>query len=65
MFEVAFSGEDHGDVVLVGGGDDVCVADAAAWFDHCGDAGDGNRIETVAEREVGVTGADSGDGSSG
>jgi len=30
MKEVAFAGEDHGDAVLVGGGDHLVVAQAAA-----------------------------------
>ena len=52
--EVALAGEDHRDAVLVGGGDDLVVADRAARLDHRRDAGRGGRVEAVAEREEGV-----------
>ena len=38
VLEVAFAGEDHGDAVLVGGGDDLVVAHRAAGLDDCRDA---------------------------
>ena len=55
--EVALAGEDHGDAVLVGGGDDLVVADAAPGLDHGPHAGRGDGVEPVPEREEGVAGA--------
>ena len=54
MTEVAFSGEDHGDAVLVGGGDHLVVANAAARLDHRCHTRTDDDIEAVAEREEGV-----------
>src|SRR5690606_25574227 len=41
--EVALAGEHHRQAVLVGGGDDLVVADRAAGLDDRGDAGRGGR----------------------
>src|SRR5699024_3848772 len=49
MPEVADAGEDHGDAVLVGGGDDFAVAHRTARLDHRLDAGRGSRVDAVAE----------------
>ena len=65
MAEVALAGEDHGDAVLVGGGDHLGVADAAAGLDDGRDAGGGGGVEAVAEREEGVAGAHPADGPAG
>ena len=54
MPEVPAAGEDHREVVLVGGGDDLGVALRAARLDHRGRPGGGYRVEPVAEREEGV-----------
>ena len=56
MAEVAFGGEHHRNAVLVGGGDDLVVADAAAGLDHRPDPGRGDGVEAVPEREEGVAG---------
>lgn len=37
--KVAHAGEDHGDVVFVGGGNDFLVAHGAAGLNHRGDTG--------------------------
>src|SRR5260221_6723952 len=52
--EVAHAGEHHGDAVLVGGGDHLVVAHAAAGLDHRARAGLGESVEAVAEREEGI-----------
>ena len=53
--EVPFTGEDHGDSVLVGGRDHFFVANAATGLDHGADACRGGSVESVAEREERVT----------
>ena len=58
MPEVALAGEAHCDAVLIGGGDHVVVTDAAAGLDHGGDTRCRGGIESVAEREERVAGAD-------
>ena len=65
MAEVAFSGEDHGDAVFVGGGYHFVVSDAASGLDDGFDAGGRRRIQSVAEGEEGVAGAHSAGGPSG
>src|SRR3546814_5944356 len=50
--EMADAGEDHGEAVLVGGGDYLVVADRAARLDHGGGAGL-DRGERSEERRVG------------
>ena len=56
--EMPHAGEHHRDAVLVGRGDDLLVAHAAAGLDHRGGAGVGDHVEAVAEREEGVRGDD-------
>ena len=56
MTEVAEAGEDHGDALLVGGGDDFGVAHRAARLDDGGGAGLGQHVEAVTEREEGIRG---------
>src|SRR4051812_23829160 len=56
VFEVAAGGEDHGDAVLVGGGDGFFVADTAAGLNDGGDAGRGGSVNRVREGEEGVGG---------
>ena len=65
MAEVALAGEHHGDAVLVGGGDHLVVADAAAGLDDRRDAGRGGGIEAITEREEGVARAHPADGATG
>src|SRR3954464_7033978 len=42
MLELPFSGHDHGDAVLVGGGDELVVPQGAARLDDGGDARGGD-----------------------
>src|SRR5205814_4224375 len=49
--EVAHAGEHHGDAVLVGRGNHLVVAHAAAGLDHRFRAGLGERVEAITERE--------------
>ena len=57
MQKVTLPGEDHGDAGLVGGGDDLVVAQRAAGLDHGGHAGGDSRVDAVGERVEGVAGA--------
>ena len=52
--EVTFTGKDHHDAALIGGGNDFVVTDRAARLDHAGCALINDHIESVAEREEGV-----------
>jgi hypothetical protein len=52
--EVAEAGEYHGQVLLVGGGNDFGIAHRAAGLDHRGSAGLGQHVEAIAEGEEGV-----------
>ena len=52
--EVAHPGEQHREAGLVGGGDDLVVADRAAGLDDRGRAGFGRREQPVGEGEEGV-----------
>jgi hypothetical protein len=54
VVKVTLTGEDHGQAVLVGGGDHLVVAHRAAGLDDRGDAGGRRRVDAVAEREEGV-----------
>src|SRR5438876_8601108 len=45
---------DHGDVVFVAGGDDVCLAQGAAGLDDVRDAAGLGTVDIVAEGDVGV-----------
>src|SRR5947209_3767011 len=54
--EMAFAGEDHGDVSLIRGGDHLAVANGAAGLDDGGDAGIGEEVEAVAKGAEGVGG---------
>ena len=54
MPEMALVGEDHGDVGVVGGGDDVVVSFGAAGLDDGSDAGVGGDFDAVGEGEEGV-----------
>src|SRR3990172_1134492 len=54
MPEVAHAGEHHGDTALIGGGNHLVVAQAAAGLDHGGRTGIDDHVEAVAEREKGV-----------
>ncbi len=54
MAEVAHAGEHHGNTGFVGRGDHFVVAHRATRLDHCGDAGLGCVVDTVAEREEGI-----------
>src|SRR4051794_27675777 len=56
MSEVASPGEDHGEVVLVAGGQGLVVAPGAAGLDDGRDAGPGGEVGAVAEGEEGVGG---------
>ena len=51
MAEVAAAGEDHREALLVGGGDDLVVADRATGLDDGSRTGRGSGVEAVAERE--------------
>ena len=52
------TGEDHGHVGSVGGGDDFLVADGAAGLDAGGGTGVDRGLEAVGEREQAVGGDD-------
>ena len=52
--EVAGSGEEHGDVMLVRGGDYFIVADGAAGLGDGGDAAGRRHFDVVGEGEEGV-----------
>src|SRR5882762_10922133 len=54
--EVPHARENHGHAALVGGGDHLVVAHAAAGLDHRSCAGLGHHVEAVAEREKGIRG---------
>ena len=54
MLKLPFSGEDHGDPVLVRRGDDLIVPQRSAGLDDRGDSGRGDGVEAVTEREEGV-----------
>ena len=54
--EMSHSGEQHGDTGLVGRCNNFVVADRAAGLDDSGYAGFSSGIDTVAEREEGITG---------
>ena len=54
--EVAHAGEDHGDAVFVGGGDDFFVAHRAAGLDDGAYACRSGGVHPVAEGEEGVAG---------
>src|SRR5215213_10669250 len=56
MPEVPHPREQHRDPLLVGRGDDLVVALAAAGLGDRGDAGAGEGVQAVAEREEGVRG---------
>ena len=56
MLEVAFAGEEHGDVELVAFIDRVLVADRAAGLDDCFDAVLSRQGDAVVKREEGVGG---------
>src|SRR5688572_15216015 len=58
MTEVPHAGEDHRDVALVRGGDDLGVAQRPARLDHCTHAVLERGIEPVAERKKRVGGHD-------
>src|SRR5688572_18581586 len=58
MSEMPDAGEYHGDATLVGGGNHLVVAHAAAWLDHGAGSRIDHRIEAVAERKEGVRGGD-------
>ena len=49
--EMTYAGEHHREAALVGGGDHLVVAHAAARLDHRRGAGVGDDVEAVAERE--------------
>src|SRR6476660_3580970 len=51
MPELALSGEDHRNVVLVCGGDHFIVANRAAWLNDRTDAGLGRLFDTITKRE--------------
>src|SRR5260370_40299388 len=56
--EVSYPGENHGDAELVGGGDDLRVADGASRLDDGGGAGFGHGFEAIGEGEEGIGGGD-------
>lgn len=51
MPEVPLPGQHHRQSALVSGGDDFVVAHGAAGLNHGADAGVGEDVEAVAERE--------------
>jgi hypothetical protein len=55
MFEVAVAGDAHGHAVCVTMIDTVLVADAAAGMDDSADACLARDLNTVGEREEGIT----------
>ena len=56
--EMTDAGEHHRDAALVGGGDDLVVAHAAAGLDHGDGAIVGDDVEAVAKRKERVRGDD-------
>src|SRR5260370_7569227 len=54
--EVSYPGENHGDAELVGGGDDLRVADGASRLDAGGGAGFGHGFEAIGEGEERIGG---------
>ena len=56
MEEVPLAREHHGHAVLVGGGDQLVVAQRSAGLDDHGHACRGRRVESVAEGIEGVSG---------
>ena len=58
MPEMPYASEHHGDAMLVCGGDDFVIADAAARLDDGARAGVDDDVEPVAKREEGVGGDD-------
>ena len=54
MPEMPHAGEEHGDPVLIGGLDDLFVANAAAGLDDGGYARFGGGIDAVTEGEEGI-----------
>ena len=58
MPEVPHPREQHRHPLLVGGGDHLVVALAAAGLDHGGDPRPGQDVQAVAEGEEGVRGGD-------
>src|SRR5947208_14376842 len=57
MLEVALAGEDHGEAVLVGRGDDLVVTHRPSRLDNGGHSGPGRGVEPVAEGKEGIAGA--------
>lgn len=58
MFEMTNSGEDHGDLMVVGGVDDLFIAYRSARLDHCCCTGTDGLQETVGKREECIAGND-------
>lgn len=58
MAEVAVTGEDHGHVAFVGGGDHFFIADGSAGLDGGFGSGIGRSKEAVSEGEERVAGND-------
>ena len=58
MTEVAHAGHDHGDAMLVGGGDDLVVAHGASRLNDGGGAGFHGGEKPVGEGKEGVGGDD-------
>src|SRR5258708_29300501 len=56
--EVADAGEVKGHARRLSGGDDLLVADRAAWLDDGQDAGLGQHLEPVNERKIRLTSPD-------
>ena len=56
MPEVPDSGEDHGDSVVIAGGDDFLVFNGAAGLDDGGDAGGVGALDVIRLGEEGVGG---------
>src|SRR5262245_60060153 len=54
VLEMPAAGEDHRDAVLVGGGGDLFILDAAAGLNNGGDARGSGAVDRVGEREKGV-----------
>src|SRR2546423_7480981 len=63
MLEVSVRREDHGEAVLVSGGDDLVVTHRPPRVDNGGHAGPGRGVEPVAEGKEGIAGARSAPGS--
>ena len=54
MSEVPRSGEEHGNVMFVGGGDHLIVTDGATWLGYGGDTTRSSHLNVVGEWEEGV-----------